>query len=51
LKAWDLRADLNASVFASIAASTSSAGTMMERIGGRAQGQMSQWAAVEKEIS
>jgi hypothetical protein len=33
---------LTASVLADIAASTSSAGTMMERIGGRAQGQMSQ---------
>lgn len=32
---------LTASVLADIAASTSSAGTMMERIGGRAQGQMS----------
>jgi hypothetical protein len=33
---------LTASVLADIAASTSSAGTMMERIEGRAQGQMSQ---------
>jgi len=39
---------LTASVVSDIAASTSSAGTMMERIGGRAQGQMSQGAAVEK---
>ena len=33
---------LTAGVFADIAASTSSAGTMMERIEGGAQGQMSQ---------
>jgi hypothetical protein len=33
---------LTASVLADIAASTASAGTMMERIGGRAQGQMPQ---------
>jgi hypothetical protein len=38
---------LTASAFVDIAPSTPSAGTMMERIGGRAQGQMSQ-GGVEK---
>jgi hypothetical protein len=43
LKAWDLRVD-SSRALAGIAARTASAGTMIEPIGGCAQGQMSQRA-------
>jgi hypothetical protein len=47
LKAWDLRPISGLELAIEIAACAASAGTMMEQIGGGAQGQMSQGWAVE----